>query len=397
MTPNKMKDKRFRKVIYQVSCWFLFCLSQSLFAADYSTDYSTDYYPEKGDWKRKLPQQVGMDADKLAQAVEFAQSIAETEPDDLAPVIAKSFAREPYFKLLGPTLDRKDSSGLIIKNGYIVAEWGDIHKVDMTFSVTKSYLSTVADLAQQQGLIESFDDRVGDYVKDGKFDSEHNQSITWKHLLQQTSDWQGELWSQPDWADRPIGDDIETMKNRELHQPGTFYKYNDVRVNLLAYSLLKVLNKSLPQVLKEKVMQPIGASNNWQWHGYHNSWVQIGDSQIQSVSGGGHWGGGMFISTEDHARFGYLFLRQGKWQDKQLISKQWIKEMRQPADARDDYGYMWWLNTDQKRLAAASADSYYGAGFGGNYIWIDEELDLLVVVRWIPDLNAVLEKVLLAI
>ena len=77
---------------------------------------------------------------------------------------------------------------MIIKNGYIVAEWGDTTRVDMTFSVTKSYLSTIAGLALDARLIGDIRDRVGRYVGDGTFASEHNAKITWHHLLNQSSD-----------------------------------------------------------------------------------------------------------------------------------------------------------------------------------------------------------------
>ena len=102
---------------------------------------------------------------------------------------------------------------------------------------------------------------------------------------------------------------------RTRNEPGSVYKYNDVRVNLLALAALHVWRRPLPQVLRELVMDPIGASNTWRWHGYENSWVNVDGVMVQSVSGGGHWGGGMFISARDQARFGLLTLRRGKWED----------------------------------------------------------------------------------
>lgn len=81
------------------------------------------------------------------------------------------------------------------------------------------------------------------------------------------------------------------------------------------------------------------------------------------------------------ARFGLLFLRNGKWKDQQLISKRWIDEARQPSAANKEYGYMWWLNTTQK-WKGVSPKVYYAAGFEGNYIVIDNKNDLLIVARW---------------
>jgi CubicO group peptidase (beta-lactamase class C family) len=161
-------------------------------------------------------------------------------------------------------------------------------------------------------------------------------------------------------------------------------EYNDVRVNVLAYSLLQVWRQPLPQVLKEHVMDPIGASTTWRWYGYDNSWTNVDGVKMQSVSGGGHSGGGLFISTEDHARFGLLFMNDGNWDGEQLISKDWIKAAIQPSTPNDSYGYMWWLNQsgEENRMSNLSKEGYYAAGFGGNYIIIEPELDLVIVLRW---------------
>ncbi|MEO0333143.1 MAG: serine hydrolase, partial [Bacteroidota bacterium] len=254
-----------------------------------------------------------------------------------------------------------------------------------TFSVTKSYLSTMAGLAVDERLIKSVDDSVGQYVWDGTFAGEHNSQITWEHLLNQSSDWSGSLFGISDWADRPPSDGgIDDWKYRELLTPGTNFEYNDVRVNLLAYSLLQVWRKPLPMVLKEKIMDPIGASPTWRWYGYENSFVNIDGIMMQSVSGGGHSGGGVFISTLDHARFGLLFLRKGQWNGQQLISEDWINQATTSSPANESYGYMWWLNRGERAWDSDISPSvYYAAGFGGNFIIVDNEHDLVIVTRWL--------------
>ena len=193
------------------------------------------------------------------------------------------------------------------------------------------------------------------------------------------------------------GDDRSQWPHRELHEPGTRFKYNDVRINLLAYSLLQVLREPLPVVLKREIMDPIGASDTWRWHGYDNSWVELDGQRMQSVSGGGHFGGGMFISTRDHARFGLLMLNRGVWDGERLLPDDWFDELRRPTEAKPDYGYLWWLNTDKQAIPAAPESAYWAAGFGGNYIYIDECNDLVIVVRWIPDIEGVVEHVLQAL
>jgi len=328
---------------------------------------------------------MGFNAANLQAAVDFAEANEYKESKDLRQAILKGFQREPFHKILGPTRKRGGPAGMILKNGYVIAQWGDTRRVDMTFSVTKSYLSTVAGLAVDAGLIQSTQDLVKDYIWTGAFDAEHNGKIRWSHLLNQSSDWYGQLWGGYDWADRPPrAGGIDDWRNRELREPGTVMEYNDVRVNLLAYSLLEVWRKPLPQILKEKIMDPIGASTTWRWYGYENSFVNVDGQKMQSVSGGGHSGGGLFINSEDHARFGMLFLNKGIWNEERLISEEWIQEAITSSTANVNYGYMWWLNKKGNRhWEGVSENVFYAAGFGGNFIIVDRENDLVIVTRWL--------------
>ena len=354
----------------------------------------TVYYPDSV-WQTKTPEGVRMNKTLLDSAVHFALAHEINEDRDLRIATYKSYANEPDFRILGPTKPRGGPAGVIIRNGYIVAEWGDIDRVDMTFSGTKSFLSTTAGLALDEGLIRSVSDSVNRYVWDGTFAGEHNSKITWEQLLNQSSDWSGNLFGLDDWADRPPKEGgIDDWKHRKLNEPGTVFKYNDVRVNLLAYSLLQVWHKPLPVVLREKIMDPIGASTTWRWYGYDNSFVNIDGLMMQSVSGGGHHGGGMFISALDQARFGLLFLRKGKWKNRQLISEKWVNAVHQPSAANKDYGYMWWMNTSGN-WKEVSTQLYYAVGAGGNYIVVDSEHDLVVVARWadkMGDLMSLIEQ-----
>ena len=348
------------------------------------TDAQNIYYPDTT-WQVKTLAEMKMNKTLIDSAVKFAQANENKFDRDMRIGILKAYAKEPDFKIIGPIRERGGPAGLIIKNGYIVAQWGDVNRVDMTNSVTKSFLSTIAGLAIDQKLIKNVFDKVNSYVWDGTFTGEHNSKITWDNLLTQSSDWSGTLFDLHDWADRPPKEgNIDNWKNRKLNEPGTFFKYNDVRVNVLAYALLQVWRKPLPMVLKEKIMDSIGASTTWRWYGYDNSFVNIDGIMMQSVSGGGHHGGGLFISTLDQARFGLLFLRKGKWKSQQLISEKWVNAAHQPSSANKDYGYMWWMNTSSK-WKDVSSQIYYANGAGGNYIVIDNEHDLVVVTRWIDD------------
>jgi CubicO group peptidase (beta-lactamase class C family) len=346
---------------------------------------AASYYPPAHEWRREAPTVVGMDAAKLDQAVAYAVANENPASKDLGALHEIQWGREPFDALVGPTRPRAALNGLVIRRGVIVAEWGDTRRADMTYSVTKTFLSTVVGLAWERGLIRDLNDRVIDYMPTPElFETPHNAAITWDHLLRQTSDWRGTLWGKPDWADRPEGKTPADYPNVPLSEPGTRYEYNDVRVNLLALAALHVWRTPLPQVLRERIMDPIGASSTWRWHGYENSWIELDGQRMQSVSGGGHWGGGMFINARDMARFGYLFLRHGKWGDRQLVPERFIALARTPGTANAGYGFMnWFLNTKREAIPRAPETSVMFVGNGSNIIYIDWEHDLVVVVRWI--------------
>ncbi len=335
------------------------------------------YFPAPGEgWARRVPRAEGIDSARLAAAVVFAQSSEIAWSMEMKQQLATNTAKEPYPEVLGPFKDRGRQNGIVIRHGYIVAEWGDTRRVDMTFSVAKSYLSSVAGLAFDRGMITDVDQPVAKTVTDGGYASSHNAPITWRMHLNQTSEWEGDLWGKPDRADRRNGYD------RTLGVPGTIWEYNDVRVNRLALSLLRIWNRPLPVVLKREIMDPIGASSTWEWHGYRTSVTQQRGRPIESVSGGGHWGGGVWASTRDHARYGYLLLRRGNWNGHQLLSEKWVDLATAPVAIRPSYGFLWWLNTDRKQYPSATPRSFFALGAGGNVIWMDPEDDMVVVVRW---------------
>ena len=90
------------------------------------------------------------------------------------------------------------------------------------------------------------------------------------------------------------------MKPRDIQAPGTFYEYNDVRINRFSLSLLELYKKQVPDVFRDEVMNPIGASSTWKWVPYTNAYVNIDGKRMASVSGGTRWGGGMWISIVRH-------------------------------------------------------------------------------------------------
>jgi len=340
-------------------------------------------------WERAAPKAAGFDTTALAAAAQYAAEHETPWSRDLAHAVAHDFEEQPpWNEALGPVWPRGGPNGLVLRHGKIVAEWGDTARNDLTFSAAKSYLSILAGLAFDRGLIRDIHEPVRRKVDDGGFEPPRNAAITWHHLLQQTSEWEGELWGKPDLIDRnrSVGGRPSAGKkgtHRDLQPPGTFWEYNDVRVNRLSLALLRVWRRPLPEVFRELVMEPIGASPDWEWHGYRNSYVEIEGRRMQSVPGGSHWGGGVRIHARDQARIGLLMLRGGEWDGRRILSRDWIERMRQPCPLNPQYGYLWWLNTDRRWPPSAPASSYFASGAGGNLTWIDPDHDIVAVLRWI--------------
>ena len=362
-----------RRLVLKILSALFLCVA----VATPATAQSATYYPPAGAWAKKAPAELGLDPAKLAEAVTYAQSRESNRAMDF------SDQEKIFGSLLGsvPT-KRAKTNGVVIYKGYVVAEFGDTTWADPTYSVAKSMMSTVAAIAVRDGKLPSLDQPVGASVKDGGYDSPRNAQVTWKMHLQQETEWEGNMFGKKDdfVGAEAFGDG--ERKPRELKRPGTFYEYNDVRINRLGMSLLQTFRKPVPEVFRDEVMDVIGASNSWKWVPYHNSYVTIDGKKMPSVSGGTRWGGGVWINSWDMARFGYLWLRGGKWGDKQVLPPAYVKAAVAPSANGPDYGYLWWLNTAGKNYPGLPANVYGARGAGSNTILISPDHDLVVVWRW---------------
>ncbi len=351
------------------------------------------YFPPAGRWDTRRAAEAGLDSAKLQEAVGYALSHGSNWDFDRDQV-------RTFGPPLGPLPKaRATTNGIVLRHGYIVAQFGDVKANDPVYSVAKSFLSTVAGLAVDRKLIRDVNDRVADYIHDGGYDAPHNAKITWKNHLQQESEWEGELWGKN--ADF-IG--VEQFGNgarkpRAIQEPGAYYEYNDVRINRFALSLARLFGTGVPDVLKANIMDPIGASGDWRWVPYGNSVVDINGKQVASVSGGTRWGGGLWINSLDLARFGLLALNRGNWNGKQLVASSWFTSAVTPSEHGPDYGYLWWLNTKQKQWPSAPASSYAALGNGSNIIWVDPEHDMVLVWHWYENraLDGLLQKLVASV
>jgi len=344
--------------------------------------------PHGGHWPEAAADVAGMNWMWLEEAAHFASDNEVPWPSDLRLHLESGyFEPPPDNEILGAIRPRGEPNGLVLRAGHKVISWGDTEQVDFTFSAAKSYLSLLAGIAVMDGLIADLDEPVGRSVDDGGFEGPHNGAVTWRHLLQNTSEWAGTLFGKSDLIDRNrnLGLEGKGRKGdpRPLRAPGLYWEYNDVRVNRLSLALLRRFRRPLPDVFAERIMRPIGASDDWSWHGYRTSIVDVDGRGIESVSGGTHWGGGMLVHAEDQARIGLLMLQRGEWGGRRILPESWIAESLKPCALNPNYGLLWWLNTRLGRYKSAPESSFFASGAGGNLTWVAPDQQLVAVMRWI--------------
>jgi CubicO group peptidase (beta-lactamase class C family) len=303
----------------------------------------------------------------------------------------------PFDRLRGPVHARGPQSGVVFQHGREIAAWGEPDRADLSFSVAKTYLALLAGVAQGMGLLPDEDVPVASMLPGIGFDSEHNRQVTWTHLLTQTSEWEGSCFGVPDRVDRwrkvahdprPAGGPKGAA--RPLQAPGSYWEYNDVRVNQLALALLHLFRRPLPEVFLEQVLGPLGGGEGFAWRGYDDAWVELpGVGRVQSVPGGSHWGGGVSVSARDQARIGLLLLRGGAAGSRQLVAPAWLERMRSPCPIAPFYGRLLWLNrSGGQTFPGASEKAVFMIGAGGHYVWVDAEFDAVVVLRWLDSAYA---------
>jgi CubicO group peptidase (beta-lactamase class C family) len=331
-------------------------------------------------------------------AIAFAQAHEIPWPRDPAADPARWGVHHadppPFNRLRGPVHVRGGVSGVIRVRGKEVAAWGEPDRADQTFSVAKTYLALLAGIAANRGLLDPAE-RVGNRLPGIGFDSEHNRAITWMHLLTQTSEWEGTCFGMPDQVEHnrvvahdPKPPEGKKGERRRLRPPGTYWEYNDVRINQLSLALLHVFRRPLPEVFVESVLAPLGGGRDFRWEGYDDAYVEIDGRRMQSVPGGTHWGGGVSISARDQARVGQLLLDGGAHHGRQLIPRDWVARMQVPDAVAPFYGLLTWLNRDGRMFADASRSSWFMFGAGGHTVWIDPDHQAVIVTRWLDGAHA---------
>jgi CubicO group peptidase (beta-lactamase class C family) len=323
-------------------------------------------------------------------------------PNDIRAVIeGETFDPPPWNVVLGPVRPRGSPAGAVLVDGRRVAEWGPTDHTDMAFSVTKSYIGLLAAAALDRGLIPGFDAPVSASVRDPAFASPLNRTVTWRQLLDQTSEWEGSTFGIPDTVDRdrqlaPTDDPTRFNRATPRHVPGSYWDYNDARVNALCLALTRAFGRGLPDVLAD--LHPAFADRTgWAWDGYGaQSTIDLGHARVEVAVGGGHWGGGLSATVDHHLALGVTIRDRGLWQGQRIVSDAALDALLAPCPLQPVYGGLWWLNTGRRLFPAAPEDSILAMGVGATILWVSRSAGVVACLRWVrPEaVNEVLAAIL---
>ena len=297
--------------------------------------------------------------------------------------LPETFFFEGEEKNLQEYLDYFWSDGMIVlhKNEMVYENYwlgNNENKRHISWSVAKSFISALVGIAYEEGLIDSLDDPVTKYLDD--FKETGYDGVTIKDILQMSS---GVLFNE-DYADydsdinrfgRAVATgtsmrDFSKTLTRE-REPGTYMHYVSINTQVLGFLLQEVTNKSISQYLHDKIWNPLGMEDS--------AYFILDDVKDEFALGG------LNATLRDYAKFGLLYLQNGRWNDNQIISKQWIKDShstdgihlvpgeRETSSNPWGYGYQWWVpgfpDTD-----------YTASGVYNQYIYIDP-LSKIVIAK----------------
>jgi len=312
-----------------------------------------DIWPGRA-WEPATPEQVGMDAGLLQKARDYA--------------------------LTG------GGSGCVTRGGKLITQWGDQERRYDLKSTTKSFGITAVAVALKDGKIESIEDPVKKYHPDFGVPPESNARTGWLdkiklfHLATQTA-----------------GFDKQGGYTKLMFAPGTKWAYSDGGPNWLAECVTLAYGRDLQELMFERVFGPLGISRSdltWRNNAYR-------EKEIKGIKRR-EFGSGIHANVDAMARIGYLYLRQGRWRDKQIIPSEFVDMVRKVPkatkglpvvksesyfNASDHYGLLWWNNADGT-MASVPRDAYWSWGLYESLIVVIPSLDI-VAARAGKSLNKV--------
>jgi CubicO group peptidase (beta-lactamase class C family) len=268
---------------------------------------------------------------------------------------------------------------VVIRHGHIVGEWywGDTTESTKvkSWSVGKSYASTVTGLAIDRGAIESVHDAVGLYLPE--WEGTPRGEITIHEILAMASGLKFDLMA--DNLGMVLSSDMtqKALDNPLVKEPGTVWEYNNHTVQIMEPVLFNATGMYADEYIDQHLWQPLGMDAEW------------------AADKSGHPAMYMNVkaSCRDHAKFAYLFLKRGCWDGQQIISEEWVETATSPSTPMNQgYGYYWWLNGGHPTLDSvdfkpkahdlhpfAPDDAFCGVGLGSQFVEVIPSLDMVVV------------------
>lgn len=301
------------------------------------------------EWTHATPAELGVDADTLNAALDYLKQYC---------------------------LDDGLEEVLVIRNGYVVWAGDSVSKVHNIWSCTKSFTSAITGLLIEEGKI-ALDRKVAEDLPDL---GEQYPEATYEHFLTMTSGFNAkggsrwDHWESEDWSATPY------TPGKPQFAPGTAYTYWDEAMLILGKALTKVAGTTLENYFTERVGTPIGLTTiHWMSEGKVDSLpINYGGSNLE-------------MNALDHARFGHLFLNDGRWAGKQILPEGWADRAmvnqvsadlamgdtdRNSTDGRGIYGYNWWVINKGEDAPVAAA---FTSGLNHNVCLVVPEWNLVLV------------------
>ena len=303
-------------------------------------------------WTVDQPENHGMDSDKLQLAAEYAE---ENDSDCL----------------------------VVVRDGAIVGEWywGNHEPFDKakSWSVAKSYASTVVGLAIDHGFIEGVDESIGKYIPE--LIGTEKEFISIHELLSMISGVRLNLIE--DNLLMAFSNDMtkRALENPVENYPGARWEYNNHTVQLSEPLIRYATGMPADEFADLYLWKPLGIDANWERDRQDHA------AMYMNVK----------ASCRDHAKFAYLMLKEGCWDGEQILSREWVSQSTQPSSQLNrGYGYWWWVNGEGPVLDSvdllphegilhpqAPSDAFCGAGFGSQMLEVIPSEDM-VIVRFGP-------------
>ena len=290
-------------------------------------------------------------------------------------LVSKEYNKAQLPEFIKPINDKLGTVAyMVIKNDSIIfEEYWNGYSADSSsnsFSMAKSWISTLVGIAIKEGKIESINQKACDFLPE--FCEGDNSKITIKHLLTMSS---GLDWNE-DYHD-PLGQTAEAyfapnlkeqmVRLKAVETPGEIFKYHSSCSQLLAFIVESATGKSVNEYTSEKLWKPMGAKHPALW----NTDTKRGDEKAFCC---------INSNARDFARLGKLYLNQGNWNGTQLLDSNYVKEATTVANLLDEdgnknlnYGYQFWI-ANRKGL-----DVYYTRGLWGQYVICIPEKDMIIV------------------